>query len=65
MATMILRDLKPLPEAEGLYRRWISHLNEQFTLHGQRTGGGDCARRAVPDLPGAAARQPHECGADQ
>ena len=34
MATLILRDLKPLPEAEGLYRRWISHLNEQFTLHG-------------------------------
>src|ERR1039457_4589138 len=33
MATLILRDLKPLPEAEGLYRRWISHLNEQFTLH--------------------------------
>jgi hypothetical protein len=34
MATLILRDLKPSPEAEGLYRRWISHLNEQFTLHG-------------------------------
>jgi acetyltransferase-like isoleucine patch superfamily enzyme len=34
MATLIQRDLKPLPEAEGLYRRWIGHLNEQFTLHG-------------------------------
>ena len=33
MATLIQRDLKPSPEAEGLYRRWISHLNEQFTLH--------------------------------
>jgi hypothetical protein len=27
------RELKPTPEAEGLYRRWIAHLNEQFTLH--------------------------------
>ena len=25
------REVKPTPEAEGLYRRWISHLNEQFT----------------------------------
>ncbi len=25
------RELKPTPEAEGLYRRWIAHLNEQFT----------------------------------
>jgi hypothetical protein len=33
MAKMIPRDLKPTPEAEALYRRWISHLNEQFTLN--------------------------------
>jgi hypothetical protein len=33
MATVNLRDLKPTPEAEGLYRRWMLHLNEQFTLH--------------------------------
>jgi hypothetical protein len=26
------RELKPTPEAEGLYRRWIAHLNEQFTV---------------------------------
>jgi hypothetical protein len=33
MATMVPRELKPMPEAEALYRRWIAHLNEQFTLH--------------------------------
>jgi len=27
------RDLKPAPEAEALYRRWISHLNDEFTRH--------------------------------
>lgn len=33
MATLVLRELKPTPEAEGLYRRWMTHLNEQLTLH--------------------------------
>jgi hypothetical protein len=27
------RELKPTPEAEALYRRWISGLNEEFTRH--------------------------------
>jgi hypothetical protein len=27
------RELKPSPEAEGLFRRWIAHLDEQFTQH--------------------------------
>jgi hypothetical protein len=27
------RELKPTPEAEALYRRWISHLNEEFGRH--------------------------------
>jgi hypothetical protein len=27
------RELKPTPEAEALYRRWVSHLNEEFTRH--------------------------------
>jgi hypothetical protein len=26
------REVKPTPEAEGLYRRWLGHLNEQFTV---------------------------------
>jgi hypothetical protein len=25
------RELKPTPEAEALFRRWIAHLNEEFT----------------------------------
>lgn len=25
------KELKPTPEAEALYRRWIAHLNEEFT----------------------------------
>ncbi len=27
------RDLKPLPEAEVIYKRWLAHLNEEFTRH--------------------------------
>lgn len=27
------RDLKPTAEAEGLFRRWVGHLNEEFTRH--------------------------------
>lgn len=27
------RELKPTPEAEAIYRRWISNLNEEFTRH--------------------------------
>jgi hypothetical protein len=27
------RDLRPTPEAEALYRRWVSHLNDEFTRH--------------------------------
>ena len=34
MAAVNPRELKPTVEAEGLYRRWMAHLNEQFTLHG-------------------------------
>jgi hypothetical protein len=26
-------ELKPTPEAEALYRRWLAHLNEEFTRH--------------------------------
>jgi acetyltransferase-like isoleucine patch superfamily enzyme len=27
------RELKPTPEAEALYRRWVLHMNEEFTRH--------------------------------
>ena len=31
MPVMEQRELKPTPEAEALYRRWIAQLNEEFT----------------------------------
>src|SRR5271167_2885761 len=27
------RELKPTPEAEAIFRRWLSLLNEEFTRH--------------------------------
>src|ERR1700682_3029067 len=33
MPVHIYRELKPTPEAEAIYRRWISNLNEEFTRH--------------------------------
>ncbi|MCU1322048.1 MAG: acetyltransferase [Acidobacteriaceae bacterium] len=27
------RELKPTPEAEAIFRRWLAHLNEEFTRH--------------------------------
>ena len=33
MGTTEQRELKPTPEAEALYRRWVSHMNDEFTRH--------------------------------
>jgi acetyltransferase-like isoleucine patch superfamily enzyme len=33
MPPLSYRDLKPTPEAEAIYRRWLSHLNEELTRH--------------------------------
>ena len=33
MPVLNYRELKPTPEAEAIYRRWISNLNEEFTRH--------------------------------
>lgn len=33
MAQYKYRELKPTPEAEAIYRRWLSTLNEEFTRH--------------------------------
>ena len=27
------RDLKPTPEAEAVFRRWLAHLNDEFCRH--------------------------------
>jgi acetyltransferase-like isoleucine patch superfamily enzyme len=33
MAVLTYRELKPTPEAEAIYRRWLSQLNDDFTRH--------------------------------
>jgi acetyltransferase-like isoleucine patch superfamily enzyme len=33
MPTQPYRDLKPTPEAETTYRRWLAHLNDDITRH--------------------------------
>jgi hypothetical protein len=33
MTPLSLVELKPTPEAEATYRRWMSHLNEELTRH--------------------------------
>ncbi len=38
------RELKPTPEAEAIYRRWLSHLNEEFTRHQSSDRRADIVR---------------------
>ncbi len=33
MPTQPERDLKPTPEAEAIFRRWLAHLNDEVTRH--------------------------------
>jgi len=33
MTVHTYRELKPTPEAEAIYRRWLSNLNDEFTRH--------------------------------
>ena len=33
MPVLPYRELKPTPEAEAIYRRWLAKLNEEFTKH--------------------------------
>lgn len=33
MTNVPTRELRPTPEAEATYRRWLSHLNEELTRH--------------------------------
>ena len=41
------REVKPTPEAEGLYRRWLGYLNEQFTLHQSMERRAEVVRDAL------------------
>jgi acetyltransferase-like isoleucine patch superfamily enzyme len=33
MPSLPYRELKPTPEADAIYRRWLAHLNDDFTRH--------------------------------
>jgi acetyltransferase-like isoleucine patch superfamily enzyme len=33
MPVHVYRELKPTPEAEAIYRRWLARLNDEFTRH--------------------------------
>lgn len=38
------RELKPTPEAEAIYRRWLANLNEEFTRHQSADRRSDIVR---------------------
>ena len=38
------RELKPTPEAEAIYRRWLAQLNEEFTRHQSADRRSDIVR---------------------
>lgn len=38
------RELKPTPEAEAIYRRWLAQLNEEFTRHQSAERRSDIVR---------------------
>jgi acetyltransferase-like isoleucine patch superfamily enzyme len=44
------RELKPTPEAEAIYRRWLSNLNEEFTRHQSVDRRSDIVRDELTQL---------------
>jgi len=50
MARYQYRDLKPTPEAEELYRRWVCHLDEEFTRHKESRLRGEIVRDALHQI---------------
>jgi hypothetical protein len=44
------RDLKPTPEAEEVYRRWLRFLNEEFTRHKEPKLRNELVRDALHQL---------------
>jgi acetyltransferase-like isoleucine patch superfamily enzyme len=44
------RDLKPTPEAEEVYRRWLRFLNEEFTRHKEPKLRGELVRDTLHQL---------------
>ena len=50
MARYQYRDLKPAAEAEDLYRRWLSHLDEEFTRHKDPRLRGELVRDTLHQI---------------
>src|ERR1700742_642251 len=45
MPVLQYRELKPTPEAEAIYRRWLARLNDEFTRH-----TNESPRHTNPDI---------------
>src|ERR1700760_3206817 len=50
MARYQYRDLKPTAEAEELYRRWLCHLDEEFTRHKESRLRGEIVSDALHQI---------------
>ena len=50
MAKYQYRDLKPTVEAEELYRRWLCHLDEEFTRHKDSRLRGELVRDSLHQI---------------
>jgi acetyltransferase-like isoleucine patch superfamily enzyme len=50
MPVLSYRELKPTPEAEGIYRRWLAFLNEEFTRHDSPDRRADVVRDELYQL---------------
>ncbi len=50
MARYQYRDLKPAAEAEELYRRWLCHLDEEFSRHKESRLRGEIVRDSLHQI---------------
>jgi acetyltransferase-like isoleucine patch superfamily enzyme len=50
MARYQYRDVKPTAEAEDLYRRWLCHLDEEFTRHKESRLRGEIVRDSLHQI---------------
>ena len=50
MARYQYRDVKPTAEAEDLYRRWLCHLDEEFTRHKDSRLRGELVRDSLHQI---------------
>jgi acetyltransferase-like isoleucine patch superfamily enzyme len=50
MARFQYRDVKPTAEAEDLYRRWLCHLDEEFTRHKESRLRGEIVRDSLHQI---------------